>query len=345
MSTTSAPRIGVMGAGAIGSYVGACLLADGFDVALVGRPSGRDEVREHGLRITDYTGREHKLSAAQVSFSTDASGVKGTRFVLVTVKGLATESAGKEMAPHLDPDAVVVSLQNGVQNPDVLRRTLGSRRVLAAMVPFNVVRQGPGRYHRGTSGALVIEATPDGVEAPLVEALNRSGVETVALKNVLEVQWGKLLLNLNNALNALAGVPLLEQISDRAYRLVLAASMSEALSLLRAARIRPETNVALPASAVPWLLRMPTPVFSRVASKLMAIDPQARSSMWEDLERRRRTEIDLLNGEIVALARRLGRRAPVNERIVQLVGDAERAGAGSPRMSADALAREVRYAR
>lgn len=326
-----------MGAGSIGGYLGGRLMAAGSDVVLVGRPSLGGEIAAHGLTITDYLGYARTLAAGAVPYATQADALARCDFVLVTVKGPATEEAARELAPHLAQTAVVVSLQNGVRNADVLRRALPGRRVLAGMVPFNVVRRDHGGFHRGTSGELVVEATPDGVERPLVGALVAAGVPALAATNLSGIQWGKLLLNLNNALNALAGVPLLEQIRDSGYRRVLAAAVAEALLLLRAAGIRPEVSLPLPLWALAPLLRMPSFVFTRVARRLMAIDPRARSSMWEDLERRRPTEIAQLNGEIVALARELRMRAPVNERIVALVGGAERRAEGSPRMSAAAL--------
>jgi 2-dehydropantoate 2-reductase len=334
-------RIGVMGAGSIGCYLGGRLQAAGIDTVLVGRPALRDEVAAHGLRVTDYTGYDRTLRPDQVTFATEPSALRGARVVLVTVKVVATESAGREIAPYLDPSAVVVSFQNGVRNADILRAALPKNRVLAGMVPFNVLRKEGAAFHRGTSGSLVVEATADRVERDLVLALTTAGAHTVAMRNVLEVQWGKLLLNLNNAINALSGVPLLDQVSNRAYRRVMSAVVSEGVSLLRAARIRPVMNVPLPAFALPWLLRLPDALFTRVAKKLMDIDPEARSSMWEDLDRGRATEIDFLNGEMVDLARKLGRRAPVNERVVELVRKAERAKSGSPRLGADALAREL----
>ena len=334
-------RIGIMGAGSIGCYLGGRLQAAGFDTVLVGRAGLRDEVAAHGLRVTDLDGYDRTLAPGEVRYVTEPSALRDAHVVLVTVKVVATESAGREIAPHLSPSALVVSFQNGVRNADILRAELPKHRVLAGMVPFNVVRKAAAAFHRGTSGSLVLEAAPDGIERQLLTALNAAGVHTMAVRNALEVQWGKLLLNLNNSINALSGVPLLEQISNRRYRRVMAAVVREGLSLLRAARIRPVMNVPLPAFALPWLLLLPDVLFLRVAKRLMDIDPQARSSMWEDLERGRATEIDFLNGEIVALARKLGRRAPINERIVELVRRAEAAKSGSPKLGADALAREV----
>jgi 2-dehydropantoate 2-reductase len=144
------------------------------------------------------------------------------------------------------------------------------------------------------------------------------------------VLWGKLMINLNNALNALAGVPLVTELADKRWRRLLARQMEEGLAVLKAAGIRPAGIGGVPLGAVPRILRLPTWLFRRVARAMIAIDPQARSSMWEDLERRRRTEIDHLQGAILSLAAKTGVRVPLTRRIVELVKAAEAARAGSP---------------
>jgi len=96
--------------------------------------------------------------------------------------------------------------------------------------------------------------------------------------------------------------------------------------LLAAAGISVARLTPLPPTWIPSVLRLPDALFTRLAGRMLAIDPQARSSMWEDLEAGRATEVDYLNGEIVALATRLGRSAPVNARLVDLVHAAERGG-------------------
>ena len=151
------------------------------------------------------------------------------------------------------------------------------------------------------------------------------------------VLWGKLLLNLNNALNALSGVPLVDPARRPPLAALLAAQMDEALGVLKAAGIRPARIEGVPPSAIPRILRLPDWLFRVVARRMLAIDPQARSSMWEDLQRRRATEIDYLQGAILKLAHKSGVRAPLTERIIAQVRQAEAAGAGSPGLSPDQI--------
>jgi 2-dehydropantoate 2-reductase len=137
------------------------------------------------------------------------------------------------------------------------------------------------------------------------------------------VAWGKLLINLNNAINALSGRPLLEQLSDRNYRRVFAASQIEALEILEAAGIEPAQIGPIAPRLMPHVIAAPDLVFRNTILKMQKIDADARSSMADDFAAGRQTEIDYLNGEVVKLAHALGRRAPVNEKIVALVKQVE----------------------
>jgi len=240
----------------------------------------------------------------------------------------------------LGRDAVVVSFQNGLHNADVLRRHLAPTTVLTGMVQFNVVQRGGGTFHEGSEGKLEVEDDPR--LAPFLPAFERAGLPLVRHARMAAVQWAKLLLNLNNAINALSDLPLKEQIATRTYRRSLALVQSEALALLDAGAIRPARLTPLPPHWIPRLLTLPDFVFTRVAARMLAIDPHARSSMWEDLEAGRATEVDYLNGEVVRLAERLGRTAPANARLTALVHAAE--SGGRRRWPADDLLRELRAA-
>lgn len=325
-------RVGVLGAGLIGGYVGGRLAASGVDVMLVGRESFRREIAEHGLRLTDHAGANLRAAPERLTVVTDPAPLSGCDVVLVTVKSLQTADAGRELKPVLRADTVVVSLQNGVRNAQVLSEAIGGR-ALAGMVPFNVVRSGPGHLHQASSGTLAFEKT--GAEALLVAALNRAGLPARSEPDMRTVQWGKLLFNLNNAVNALAGIPLKAELQQRGYRKVLARCMTEALDVLRRAGIHPRSEAPLPAAWIPWVLRLPDPLFRLVAASMLRVDANARSSMQEDLDQGRKTEIDSLNGEIVTLARQHGSWAPWNEAITVLVHAAE--GKGSPKLDPEAL--------
>ena len=319
-------RIAVLGAGSIGGYLGGALLASGADVILIGRARMQARLREFGMTLTDSGGARLTLAPGSIPFSEDAAALAAADLILVTVKSADTPEAAALIGRHASPGSLIISLQNGIGNVQCLRSALPGWPVLAAMVPFNVVQLDAGRLHRGTAGEVMIETSP---------ALERWLPLFAAARLPLQqqndfdaIQWGKLLINLNNAVNALSGVPLKTQLSQRAYRCCLAAMIDEGRAVLEAAGIRPAKVVRLGPRVLPGVLRLPDMLFARLAAQMLKIDPEARSSMWEDLEAGRRTEIDYLNGAIVGLAAASGRSAPINARMVALVRAAELLRAG-----------------
>jgi 2-dehydropantoate 2-reductase len=338
MSVDRRSHIVVAGAGSIGCYVGGCLALAGRDVTLLLRPALAEAISRHGLRITDLDGADRWLQPSALKLTTNpASAFANAGVILVTVKSGATREMAALIAQHADSQPVVVSLQNGVGNVDALRARLhASQVVVPGMVPFNVVQFSdalPPRFHRATSGTILIAAEVAG----LSDALSVAGAPVSARADMVAVLWAKLLFNLNNALNALAGLALATQLADRRWRRVLAAQIDEALGVLAAANIRPARIERVPPRLIPTVLRLPNSIFRLVARRMLAIDPQARSSMWEDLQRCRPTEIDYLQGAIIALAEKTGTPTPITRRIVSLVKAAEGAGRGSPGLSPDQI--------
>ncbi|MFE6814496.1 2-dehydropantoate 2-reductase [Streptomyces sp. NPDC057675] len=322
------PRVAVFGAGSIGCYLGG-RLAPVADVTLVGRPAAMAAVRRNGLTLTHGDHIARHVPGTGLRAGTDPRSAAGADFVLITVKSADTVTAARDLAPHLGPRTIVCSLQNGVHNARVLRDALPGHTVLAGMVPYNVAETAPGHFHQGSGGALMLDATDDGRR--LAGLLSRADLEARPQADMRGVQYAKLLMNLNNALNGLSGLPLRDQLEQRAYRSCLALCQQEALAAYQAAGIVPARLTPVPPSLTPALLRLPDRVFRTVARRSLLIDAKARSSLWDDLERGRRTEIDQLQGEVVALARRHGLSAPACARVVTLVREAEVAEPGRRR--------------
>jgi 2-dehydropantoate 2-reductase len=318
--------IGIAGAGSIGCFVGGMLAAGGRRVALLARPRVIAEIEKSGLRLTAFDGLDQRLAADRLTWSEDPRCFADAAIVLVTVKSADTAAMADVVARHAPQDAVIVSLQNGVGNLGLLREKLPWRRVLGGMVPYNVIAPGEGRFHRATSGDIVIEQD----EAGTADKLSVPGLKMRTTGNIAGVQWGKLLLNLNNALNALADLPLRRQLAQRGWRTLFADQLAEALAAIRAEGIKPVSPTPIPVGWMPPLLRLPDPIFEALLGRTMKIDPEARSSMWEDLQRGRRTEIDYLQGVITDIADRRGLPAPLSRRIVELIRKAETDGKGSP---------------
>ena len=220
--------------------------------------------------------------------------------------------------------ALVISLQNGLHNLERLQAALPQGTMLAGMVPFNVMQPGPGHFHQGSEGILQVQQSPR--LAPFLDAFRGAGLRLACVDDIVAVQWAKLLLNLNNAVNGLSGLPLRTELEQRAYRQVLAAAQREALLQLKQRKQPVARLTPLPAAWLPRLLELPDGVFRRFAHRLLAIDPLARSSLQDDLVAGRPTEIDWLQGEIVRLADAAGQPAPVNRRLLELVRAAEKGG-------------------
>jgi 2-dehydropantoate 2-reductase len=315
-------KVAIFGAGSVGCFVGGAWAAAGVPVSFVGREAIGAAIREHGLTLTDFSGWRARLAPEQVAFSTRPGALAAADVIALCVKSHGTAAAAKEIGRHARKGAVVVSFQNGVSNAETLRGLLKGRfEVAQGMVPFNVAYLGAGRFHKGVAGELVAQDMP--ATRALAEAAGPGPAALRLADDMAAIAWGKLLINLNNAVNALSGRTLLEQLRERDYRRVVAASIVEALRVLDAAGIEPAKIGPVPPALLPHVIGAPNLIFNNLFLKIQKIDPRARSSMFDDLAAGRETEIDYLNGEVVRLGRKVGRPTPVNEKIVSLVKQRE----------------------
>lgn len=308
----------VFGAGSIGCYVGGCLQAAGVPVHLVGRPRVLELLRRHGLGLSDLRGAQQRIPCGELRLHEQVPEGLQPALVLLCVKSGATAASALQLAGALPAGTPVLSLQNGVSNAAVAQRHAPTLRVLPGMVSFNVAELPEARFHRGTEGELA--AQDDAALRPWLARFQAAGLPMQLHADLRAVQWGKLLLNLNNPVNALSGRPLRAQLLDRDYRRCTAALIEEALAVLRAAGITPARVTPAPPRLLPALLRLPTPLFRVLAARMLRIDAQARSSMADDLRLGRKTEIDALCGEVSRLAKGLGQSAALSSRMVELIG-------------------------
>ncbi len=317
-------HIVILGAGAVGCFVGGCWKAAGADVSFLGRQKRADEVSKHGLRLTDLDGWGIFFEPGSLDYVCDLKILAQAELVVVTVKSTATREAINLINRHCAVDAAVLSLQNGISNVVFLRENLGGRDVLAGMVGFNVVRMAPGHWHKSTTGTLTVEEA--GLTRRIAGFAKGSPLYLRLAGDMISVAWGKLLLNLNNPINALSGLPLAEQLTDRVFRKVLAATIREAYSVIGSSGIVPARITPLPPAFLAGFIDTPNWFFNTIGLRLQKVDATARSSMADDFAAGRPTEIDYLNGEIVKLAGQNGLTAPINARIVALVKQAQSGG-------------------
>lgn len=278
-----------MGAGAVGCFYGGMLARAGHAVTLIGRPSHVQAVQAQGLRM-DTTMFDEQVPLAA---STDASAVAGADLVLFCVKSPDTESAGEQIRPHLAPGALVLCLQNGVDNAERLRAVLPGHEVAAAVVYVATEMAGPGHLRHHGRGELVIEPSARG-EA-IAQALVAAGVPTEISDNVRGSLWAKLILNsAYNALSALGRIPYGELVQQPGVDAVIRDVVAECLAVAHA------DGVSVPGDVDVSVRR------------IVETMPRQYSSTAQDLMRGKPTEIDHLNGYVVRRGDALGVPVPAN---------------------------------
>ena len=288
-------KIAVMGAGAVGCYYGGMLARAGNEVTLIGRQAHVDAVRSNGLRVEtrDFDAR------IPVQASTRADAVRGAKLVLFSVKSSDTEGAGREIAPHLDAAALVLNLQNGVDNAQRLQ-PLVRQRVAPAVVYVATEMAGAGHVKHHGRGELVV--APDVATAELSALFRDAGVPLQVSENVAGALWMKLIVNCAyNALSAITQLPYGRLVQGEGVEEVMHAAVDECLAVARA------VGVDVPGEA--W----------ESVRQIARSMPTQHSSTAQDLARGKRTEIDHLNGFVVRKAAALGIAAPVNRTLHALV--------------------------
>lgn len=293
-------KIAVMGAGAVGSYYGAMLARAGQEVTLIGRAAHVEAVRAGGLLLEATFGRFRVPMQA----STQAVAAQGAELVLFCVKSTDTESAGRELAPHLAPQATVWSLQNGVDNAERLAAVLG-RPVDPAVVYVAVELAGAGHVRHHGRGELVVPPGP--ASERIAPVFTAAGVPIAFSDHVRGALWAKLIVNCAyNALSALARRPYGALAQADGVEAVMRDLVHECLEVARADGVQVPGDV--------W------EAVRRIAQTM----PSQYSSTAQDLLRGRRTEIDHLNGHVVARGQALGVPVPVNRALWTLVRLLER---------------------
>jgi len=327
----------VFGAGLIGGYVAGALLDRSQAVSVVARPHVRTKL-EDGLLLTDLDGHRTRVPPPRFAAQIAPESEPRPDYLWLTVKCTGVAKAVPDLASHVGPGTTILCCQNGLGSETPVKAAFPGNIVLRGMVAFNVAELAPDHLHRGSGGSVIIEDHP--AVADLAAAVS-SGLRPVELSAEMDaVLWAKLQLNLINAINALSDVPVREMLGHRGYRQVYAACMRELLAVTAALGIALPRLTALPPRWIPRLLAQPDWLFTQIAKSMLEVDPTVRTSMWWDISQGKPTEIDYLNGEVVAAGRSMGAPTPVNERIVRLIKAAE-ASHASPALSPERLLEET----
>lgn len=288
-------RFAVVGAGAVGCYFGGMLARAGMPVVLIGRAGHVDAMREHGLRLETQMFDE----TVRVEASTDISAVAGADVVLVCVKSTDSAASARAMAPFLGPEAVVLSLQNGVENAEVMHRVL-SRPVLPSVVYVATEMAGPGHLKHHGRGELVIGDSP--ASERLIEAFAAASVPVQASGNVMGALWSKLIVNCAyNAMSAIAQKPYGRLVEVDGVPALMQQVVDECLAVAAA------DGIAVTGDSHEAVRRIAQTMAGQY------------SSTAQDVARGKPNEIDFLNGYVMRRAEAHGIPVPVNQTLWTLV--------------------------
>jgi len=288
-------KIAIMGAGAVGCYYGGMLARAGHDVVLIGRPQHVDAIRRDGLFMDTSSFQEH----VQVRAGTEASDIADAEMVLCCVKSTDTQAAARAMAPHLATDALVLSLQNGVDNAEQLQAEL-AQQVAPAVVYVATEMAGPGHVKHHGRGELVVG--PATLSDEQTQQFVAGGIPILVSDNVAGALWSKLILNCAyNALSAITQSTYGTLWQAAGVQAVMRDVVAECLAVACA------EGVAIPGDAWENIVR--------IAETM----PGQFSSTAQDLARKKCSEIDHLNGYVVRKGETHGIVTPVNRTLHTVV--------------------------
>jgi 2-dehydropantoate 2-reductase len=309
-------KIGIVGAGAMGSLYGGKLAQAGAEVVLydIFRPHV-EAVNAAGLTIEQMDGGPVVVRLKATVVPGDLADAEALLFF---VKSSATAAAARQFAGVAGSGAIAVTLQNGLGNEQILREAFGAERTAAGVTSQGATFVGPGRVrHAGTGPTHLCMSNRDNRRlAPLAEALNRAGFETHLEESIDSLVWSKLVINAGiNALTALTGLLNGRLLDFPQLRSLMADLVNEAVHVAQARGI--------------------TLSYSEPLATVYAVAEKTgrnRSSMLQDFDRRRPSEIDFINGAILREAEALGIEVPVNRTVTRLIQalDAQHAEEGKP---------------
>jgi 2-dehydropantoate 2-reductase len=290
-------EIAVMGAGGVGGYFGARLMAAGEAVSFIARGAHLAAMRRHGLSILSAKGDVH---LDPVTATDDPAEIGPVDVVIFTVKLWDTEAAARACAPLLGPGTAVISFQNGVESEAILAARLGAAQVMAGVAQIGAVIAEPGTIrHTGTMARLVF-GEPDGSASAraraFLAACEKAGIDAVLSPDIATAIWEKFVF-----LAPLAGVTSVTRLpvgaiaADPDTRALFRDAVAEAVAVARA------RGIGLDAGAV-----------DRVIALVDGLPHEMQTSMQQDLERGTRLELPWLNGAIVRLGAEAGVATPVN---------------------------------
>lgn len=288
-------RIAVMGTGAVGGYFGAKLAAAGDDVVFIARQRHLPGLRRNGLRIESFNGDLHVRNGLFTDSPADAGVVD---LVLFCVKSYDTTEAAAALAPMISKQTAILSLQNGIDNPDKIAGFWGTERTLAGVVYIGAQVSAPGVIQHSSGGKIVlgpISGHPGDTAHKVEQRLSRAAIPCAISAAIEQVQWAKLLWNAPFcAISCLTRSTVREIVESEALTNLALDCMKEVQA---AARIRG--------------IDLKTELFDQTLAFSRGLG-DFKTSMRQDLEAGKPLEYDALNGFVMRLLERAGEQATIN---------------------------------
>ncbi|MBI9102533.1 MAG: 2-dehydropantoate 2-reductase [Spirochaetales bacterium] len=297
-------KISIIGSGAMGSLFGGKLASAGHEVMLYDIFQEHvDTINSKGVEIEELATGEKEIF--KPSATSDPAKAADADVLIIFVKSTATEAVSKQFKAVVSGNPLVITLQNGVGNEDILRKTFGGENTAAGVTSQGATFAGPGKIRHAGNGPtyLCISEGDNSRLAPLIEALNQAGFETKVEENIGNLVWSKLIINVGiNALTALTGLENGRLVDFEELKEIMKDLVSEALEVAQAKGIH---------------ITYPDPLAT--VYDVCVKTAKNRSSMLQDFDRGTMSEIDFINNAIVREAGKLGIQVPVNKTLARLV--------------------------
>jgi 2-dehydropantoate 2-reductase len=304
----------VLGAGAIGSLVGARLHEAGIHVRLVGREAHVATIRDRGLLVKG----QHESKLVQLPATTTLAGTAD--IILLTVKSQDVQDACREIAA-LHSDATVVTMQNGIRSDREAADILGRHRVVGCVLNISATYLEPGVVEQNTSGLFQVGAPFPESKARVDDVFTvlNLAIKTEHVPDIARSRWTKLMANLNNAIMAITGLPIGKALRHPGLNRLSVATIREGVKTAQLGGFGLDQSRRARTFRLMSSLPMPVSYFifgGRLADSFPA-DSTYGPSTLQSLQRRSSSELDYLNGEIVMLGERIGRATPYNAGLLE----------------------------
>ena len=314
-------KYAVIGPGAIGSII-YYILEDKRDAILITKPYQLKILKEKGLKIKEFNKTVRTIRNVNVTSSFPK--LKEVDVIFLCVKSTDTREVAEKIKGNVKKSALIISLQNGVRNTDILSKITGITSI-PGVVTFNATLNEIGEVLLTMKGNIYLQNNKEFeyILNDIREIFNSSSIKIKLVDDITSLAWSKLVINLQNAITAITGQTIRQSLIDPISRKIIYHTLEEGIKVVEKKGVKLGFSFVLNPKLLLFLLRLPT-FFIRFGVRLMRIESDAKSSMLQSILRGKQTEVEFLNGEIDKLARNMGLRAPINKKLVQIIKEMEK---------------------